>query len=137
MPIKNSFLIIFSLLLFGCNSDSNDPVAQFIKFEGRYEIIMTGRRLYISHDPWSAIFRESYATSTTLVVPRISGEVRGDELPKKDGFYHQQGSIKFTEDKMIVNLFFVNTDDGKLQSISWNGEYELKEIIENKKKFSE
>jgi hypothetical protein len=116
------------LALGGCSKNSNNSIATYKEIDGHYEITMTGRREYMGHDPVSILLRKSYSSSRVFFVPRITGEVLGDEIPTEEGYYKYQGRIIFFKNKMIVSIFLINTDDKKIQPISWNGEYHLEKI---------
>ena len=120
-----SLSLIILLILAGCAENSNDEIAKYRKIDNDYEITLTGKRGNMAHDPISFIFRGSSPSSLVVKVPRISGEVKGNEIPTKEGYYKYLGSINITDMKLIVNLSYDNTDDDKVTPLSWNGNYLL------------
>ena len=116
-------LIIFS----GRSLNSNDPVAKITKKGAYYEIAMTGKREYMAHDPISYVFRGSYPSSNSIFVPRVSGVVRGEEIPVNPGYYGYTGNVKFSKNSVKIELYAINTDDNKIENFSWNGVYILEE----------
>jgi hypothetical protein len=80
----------------------------------------------MAHDPISFLFRGSSPSTDSFLVPRITGEVHGAEIPVKKGYYAYLGKIEFRENSVLVNLFIDNTDDKKIYPALWNGTYILK-----------
>jgi hypothetical protein len=110
----------------GCALNSNDPVATYRNIGAQYEITMTGRRGNMAHDPISFLFRGSSPSSIVVLVPRITGQVQGWEIPVEKGYYNYVGKIDFIDDTTVVDLAYNNTDDHKLEPIEWNGKYLLR-----------
>jgi hypothetical protein len=81
------------------------------------------------HDPVSIFFRGTSPASETFTLPKLAGRVDGSEIPVKKGYYRYAGSIRFVEGRMIVDLYYVDTDDNKLEPVSWNGSYQLQSIV--------
>lgn len=91
------------------------------------EFIVTvkGKRVYMSHDLFSAFSNKTYEDSVNYVIPRNQGVIKGQELPQKKGSYNSVGQIVITGNKMKVDLYYDNYDDKTLDAGTWNGTYEL------------
>jgi len=125
--MKVVFVFLFALLV-GCAESSNNSVAFYKKVEGAYEITMVGKRAHMAHDPISFLFRGSSPSKAILKVPRIKGNVKGEEIPVKKGYYSFVGDVDFIEHNMKVDLFYDDYDKNVKREYSWNGEYKLREI---------
>jgi len=81
---KSHFVII--LFLSGCvffKSPENFEVAYFEKVGDYYEIELRGTRFLMVHDPVPALEGKMYVEEHIIKVPRITGEVNGEEIPRK------------------------------------------------------
>jgi hypothetical protein len=112
--------------LTACATSSNDPVATFLQHGDVYKISLSGRRENMAHDPVSIFFAGTSPVSTSLTLPRLTGKVDGSEIPVPDGYYRYVGSVRFEGQTMIVDLYYDNTDDKKLDTSGWNGTYLLR-----------
>jgi hypothetical protein len=102
-------------------------------YEGSfYKIELKGVRYLMAHDPVTALMGETYEKTYIINTPRITGVVSGNEIPVKKGYYKYLGNIIFKENKMIIDLYYDNYDDGIKDPISWNGEYILTSADEAK-----
>jgi len=124
--MKKILLILF-FVLSGCSLNKNNSIATYHKVSGGYEVVMTGKRENMAHDPISFVFRGSSPSQLVIQVPRITGEVNGSEIPVQKGYYKYLGKIHFSVDSMIVNLSYDDYDRKKVYPVSWNGKYTLKE----------
>ena len=125
---ESALRIIFILLVLfisGCAKNYNNEVATYIKVDNRYQIKLSGMRGNMAHDPISMIFRGSSEVSETIVVPRISGVVKGSEIPTEKGYYKYLGLIRFNDGKMIIDLQYDNYDYKTTPDTGWNGSYIL------------
>jgi hypothetical protein len=111
------------LVLAGCASNSNNPIATYRTVDEQYEITMTGQRENMAHDPISYLFRGTSPSALTILVPRMTGEVLGSEIPVKKGYYSYLGNILFDGQSMFVDLYYDNTDKKTKEPIFWNGKY--------------
>jgi hypothetical protein len=77
----------------------------------------------MAHGPVSIFFAGTSPVSELLTLPRLTGKVDGSEIPVPDGHYRYVGSVHFVGQTMIVDLYYDNTDDKKLEASAWNGNY--------------
>jgi len=118
-------LILLALLISGCAKNYNNEVATYKVSDNGYQIYLTGMRGNMAHDPISLIFRSSSEISETLDVPRISGTVKGSEIPTEKGYYKYLGFIHFSDGTMVIDLQYDNYDDKTTPDSIWNGNYIL------------
>ena len=127
-PLKHALCNLIALVLIfvsGCALNSNDPVATYRNVGTQYEITMTGRRGNMAHDPISSLFRGSSPASMVILVPRITDQVQGKEIPVEKGYYSYLGKVEFIDNTILVDLMYNNTDVNKLEPTLWNGKYKL------------
>lgn len=130
--LKNTRWII-SLLLgsalfyfyFFTSPACNHEYALLKQKDGTYELTLAGERVYMSHDPISALSRETYIDTFVFSLPRKEGVIKGFEI-KKDGGYPLLGSIEIENGQVTVKLFYDNYDDHVKDPLSCNGSYKLK-----------
>jgi len=122
------FALAILFLLSACTSSSNDPTAIISGTNGTIQVTVHCMRENMVHDPISIFFRSTSPASETFTLPKLVGRVDGSEIPVKKGYYRYAGSIRFVEGRMIVDLYYVDTDDNKLEPVSWNGSYQLQSI---------
>lgn len=80
----------------------------------------------MSHDPASFLSKEKYEDSLILKVPSLAdGRINGNDIPVQPGYYKYLGDITIRDNKVHVNLSYNNTDDKKIEPLSWNGKYKL------------
>jgi hypothetical protein len=118
-------LLAIVLALSGCGRSENYEQARYVESGTRYEVTLRGKRLLMAHDPISALQGKTYEDRFVLDLPRLSGLVRGDEIPVRPGYYNYLGQIEFKDGRMVVDLYINNTDDGTKDALSWNGQYTL------------
>ena len=118
------YLLIGFLFLVGCAKSTNDSVATYIQLGDSYKVTLTGERVNMSHDIFSV--RSTSPTSEVFLLPRISGEVEGHEIPVKKGYYAYVGKVTFSDNSMVVELYSEDTDSKSKRAISWNGTYQLR-----------
>lgn len=109
-------------LSFISNKAKNYEDATVVRDGLLYKIEFKGVRYLMVHDPTSALMGKTYEANYSISVPRITGVVKGDEIPVKKGHYKYLGTITFTKNRFIVDLYY---DDNIKDPISWNGEYKL------------
>jgi hypothetical protein len=123
-----SYLIssLFILLLFSCSQSENYKKAYAYEFKGKTFIKLKGVRQLAAHDPGSIISTKKYEDFLLLNVPSLeNGTVEGKDLPVPHGYYKFLGNVTIQDCKVKVNLSYDNTDDNKIEPLSWNGEYIL------------
>ena len=103
----------------------NHEIARIKKQGTNYQLTLTGDRLYIAHDPISALRKETYKETYKLVIPRSTGEIKGSEIPTEEGYYKLAGLIKINNEKMTIDLYYDNTHDNIKKESNWNGDYTL------------
>ena len=126
--MKQTIFFLTLMLLNGCvffKNTENHSNAYYIKRGSSFEITVSGTRFLMSHHPISALSGKTYVATHTFIVPRITGIVTGDEIPRKKGYYKYIGTIEFTDSHMIINLQSDNYDNDTKHPISWNGIYKL------------
>jgi hypothetical protein len=125
----SSILISFlSLLLPSCSGRENYKQAFGYQINGYSYIKVKGKRPLVAHDPGSVLSNKQYEDSLLLQVPSLgNGTIDGKDIPVEQGSYKYIGTITIREGKLHINLRYDNTDDRKVEPLSWNGEY----ILEN------
>lgn len=118
--------IIIFLLLSGCAKNYNNEVATYKTVGSTYVLTVTGMRGNMAHDPISFIFRGSHEASESFEIPRITGVVKGSEIPRPKGHYMLLGDITFNNDYVTIDLSYDNYDDKTQPKLNWNGKYILK-----------
>lgn len=117
---------ILSLLLLSCSGSKNYEKAWAFEKDGKYFIKIKGKRNLAAHDLGSLYADKTYEDSLVLQVPSLrNGTIDGNDIPVKKGYYKYLGSISIEDNKLQVNLSYDNTDDKKVEPISWNGKYHL------------
>jgi hypothetical protein len=122
-------ILLACIFFSGCASNKNDPVATYRSEDAGFSITMTGKRENMAHDPISLLFRGSSPASLVIFAPRITGEVRGTEIPVQKGYYSYLGSVKFSPPYMDVDLSYDDTDLHLNTPTDWNGRYLLRESV--------
>jgi hypothetical protein len=126
-----SFRLIFSslfcLLFVSCSQGENYNAAYGYEINGQAFIKLKGRRLLAAHDPGSILANKTYEDSLLLQVPSLEvGTIQGKDIPVRTGYYRYLGDLNIKEGKVRVNLSYDNTDDKKIEPLSWNGDYILR-----------
>lgn len=125
----SSALLLSLLVGPGCGPGAgNDRTAVLRRYPGGQQLVLTGRRVLMAHDPLSALRRQTYRDSITLQLPAAaSGLIAGSSIPVAPGYYAYLGTIRLQPEarKVTVNLFYDHTGDPKRDALGWNGEYDL------------
>ncbi len=119
--------ILIALFLSGCTKNYNNEIATYQKIEDRYILTVTGMRGNMAHDPISFLFRGSHEASESFDIPRISGVVKANEIPRPKGYYNLIGTISFSNEYVTIDLSYDNYDDNTQPDLNWNGKYVLKQ----------
>lgn len=123
-----SFLIssLFVFLLFSCSQSENYKKAYVYEFKGKTFVKLNGKRQLAAHDPGSVITNKKYEDFLLLNVPSLeNGTIEGKDIPVQPGYYKFLGNVTIKNAKIQVNLSYDNTDDKRIEPLSWNGEYIL------------
>lgn len=107
------------------SAEYNQEYAILIQKDDIYELTLTGERVYLSHDPISAINRDTFTDTMVLILPRNKGEIKGIEIIQDDG-YPLLGRININDGIINIELFYDNYDDHLKDPFSYNGNYKLK-----------
>ena len=122
---------IISLLIVSCflfySPSSNNEIAKIRKFEKKYELTLTGKRMLMSHDLTSIFSNKTYLDTFKITIPRKQGLINGREIKQRKGYYKYLGTITIENNKIDVDLYYDNHDDGIKDPLSWNGKYKLSE----------
>lgn len=122
-----SFASLLSLLV-GCGPGAgNDHTALLRRYPGGQQLVLTGRRLLMAHNPISALRGKTYRDSITFHLPAASGLIAGSSIPVAPGHYAYLGTIRLQPEArtVTVKLFADNTDDQQRDPLGWNGKYDL------------
>ena len=123
-----NFLLPFllCLLFVSCSHNQNYNKAYGYEEDGQVFIKLKGKRQLAAHDPGSVISNKKYEDSLLLQVPSLrNGRINGKDIPVQPGYYKYLRDVTIQEGKVRVNLSYDNTDDGRIEPLSWNGEYFL------------
>jgi hypothetical protein len=78
----------------------------------------------MAHDPTS--IGKSYTDTFFLALPYYhDGNIKGEDIPVRDGYYKYTGSVLVSGSKLTISLSAINTDDKTIDPLSWNGTYKL------------
>lgn len=116
---------ILTYYLLFTSPEYNHEYALLIPKGDKYELTLTGERLYMSHDPISALSRETFTDTMILKLPRKKGLIKGSEIIKENG-YPLLGSVEVSDGLVTVELYYDNYDDHIKDPLSYNGSYKLK-----------
>ncbi len=125
LPLVGVVCIAIGMALTGCDRSHNYKEAAYFEVDGRYTVTLSGKRMLMAHDPLSLILSKTYEEHLELDLPRLSGAIRGDEIPVKSGYYEYTGTIEVSGTQMRVDLYYDNTDEKVSEPLSWNGQYVL------------
>jgi hypothetical protein len=123
---KIFIIVFFGALLASCAHPKNNKAA-FILYKNNQPFIrLTGKRVPLTHDLFG-IFSNKLIDDTLLIqIPFLKeGIIAGKDIPVEEGYYKYQGHINIKKDSLIVNLQMLNTDDEKIEELSYNGVYNL------------
>lgn len=123
--ISTLFGSILTYYLLFTSPDYNHKDASLVQKDDTYELTLTGERVYMSHDPISALSRETFTDTMILKLPRNKGLIKGNEIIKEDD-YPLLGSIEINDEQVTVELYYDNFDDHIKDPLSYNGSYKLK-----------
>jgi hypothetical protein len=119
--------VSLSLIITSCSNNQNYKEAYGYEEEGRVFIKLKGKRELAAHDIGALLSKKTYEDSLLIQVPSLrNGIVAGKEIPVQKGYYNYIGDLTIQSDKVLVNLRYQNTDEGKTEPLSWNGKYVLK-----------
>ncbi|MXV14321.1 hypothetical protein [Hufsiella ginkgonis] len=126
------FPFLFGLLTFAyylfTSPVYNNKVATIEEVGGKYEIIVTGERMLMVHDPISLLQRKTYLDSMRFVIPRSQGIINAREIPA-DSFYDKlSGKMTLNDDDLLIELYYKDFDDKTNKSLIWNGKYKILRI---------
>ena len=136
VSISATFIIVLSLIGWIIHIDSkakNYEIAYWSKIDAQYpyyRIHLKGTRFLMVHDPISALLGKTYVDTIDFYVFKITGTVNGNTI-SIDSSYKLLGDIKFynvfhsKKKKMVINLYYDDTDANIKRPLSWNGEYTL------------
>jgi hypothetical protein len=120
------FFMLFLLFFSSCKNSKNYKDAYIIKQQDQLFIKLIGERRLNAHNPEDLIANKTYVD--TLLIPITTtkdGEIRGEDIPVKKGYYNYKGKIAIKGDQLNIALFYDNDDDKTLDPVSWNGDYKL------------
>jgi hypothetical protein len=104
----------------------NYKQAYAYEVNGKRFIKLKGKRPLLVHDPGYVLSKKRYEDSLLLKVPSLAiGTIDGKDIPVEQGHYKYVGNVSIGERKLRINLSYENTDDRKVEPLSWNGEYIL------------
>lgn len=104
----------------------NHEQARLINRHKYYALILTGERVYLSHDPISSLSRKTFTDTVTIKLPRNKGVINGNEIIIDENDYPFKGKVEIINDVIKVNLYFDNYDNKTKDPLSYNGKYRLR-----------
>jgi hypothetical protein len=117
---------VFLLVISSCSESENYKTAYGFEKDGKTFIKLKGKRQLATHNPSSVISNKTYEDSLVIEVPSLqNSKINGKDIPVRKGYYKYLGEVIIQGAKVQVNLNYDNTDDKKIEPISWNGEYNL------------
>ncbi len=122
-----SFLVaLLSLLIVSCSGYNNYKKAYGFQKDGKTFIKLKGKRYLAGHNLSPVFSNKTYEDSLVIQVSSLHNiKISGKDIPARPGYYKYLGNVTIQDDKVKVNLSYDNTDDKKIDPISWNGEYDL------------
>ena len=121
-------LIIVSYFVFYSPVKNND-IAEIKANENGYELRLTGKKSYMSHEFISLFSKDTYSDTLRITLPRKQGIINGGEIANPKGYYEYLGTITIENNKVNVDLYYDNYDDNSKDELVWNGKYEILESI--------
>ena len=118
-------LLIISFYVF-ISPTNNNNTAIIQSDQNKYILTLTGRRLLMVHDPISALLRKTYVDTLKLLIPRQSGVINGGEISTKEG-YKVNGTLNINENRLKVDLYYINDDEKTRDPLSWNDNYQVQQ----------
>ena len=117
--------LMISFLLF-YNPAKNFKTASIEKVKNSFKITVKGKRNLMVHDPISLLKGGTYIDSSTLILPRETGIIRGSELQEFTGYQViNNNAITIHKTELEINIITYNSDDHKKKPSLWNGKYKL------------
>jgi hypothetical protein len=121
-----AFFILFLLFFPSCANSKNYKDAYIVKQQNQLFIKLVGDRPLNSHNPEDIIANKTYTDSLLIPITTTKdGEIKGEDIPVKKGYYRYKGKIIIKGDQLNIALFYDNYDDKTLDPVSWNGDYKL------------
>jgi hypothetical protein len=114
-----SFLIFYSPI-------KNNEIAEIKPVQSGYELTLTGKRLYNSHDLVTMFSKKTYLDTLKILLPRKKGTINGGEIKVKKGNYEYLGTINIENKRINLELYYNNSDNNTKEPLIWNGKYELR-----------
>lgn len=120
------FVALFFGIRFLIHTDAKNYKNAYLIVQNDTVFIKTkGKSVLMNHEFWSCNSK-TYEDSALFQIPKsIDGRIEGNELPSEPGDYKCSGFIDINKNKLVVNLFFENTDDNRIEPSRWNGKYNL------------
>ena len=118
--------ILFTYACGGSGLAENFKTALIKKNGQNFTITLKSKRSLHPASPFD--IGKTYEDSIIFFIPRDTGIIKGEELPKDSCCYTATGTIIITGDKLKVDLSYYDTDDKILRADSWNGNYMLDKI---------
>ena len=120
-----AFAVFIVIVLFR-PSGENYKDAYLRKIDNETLLVLKGKRKLMAHDPISIFIGKTYGDSILFPLPYVlDGIISGNRIDVKKGYYKYKGNIEFRGTKIKVNLFYDNNDNGKLEPLDWNVDYNL------------
>jgi hypothetical protein len=122
------FFILIIILFISCIDSKNDKDAYIVKKEDNLFIKLTGKRPLNSHNPEDIIANKTYDDTLLIPIRTLNdGVINGEDIPVKKGHYKYKGKIIIQGKHLNVTLLYDNYDDHRLDPLSWNGNYIIKD----------
>ena len=124
--MKHTIFIISLFLIYGCNGckEPENYKTAYLKRTGqKFTITLKGRRALHPAGPFD--IGKTYEDSFQHIVPTDSGTIKVEDLPQDSCCYPRFGTINIQGNKLRINIYANDTDQKKIDTFSWNGEYDL------------
>ena len=121
----NKLFVILFIFLSGCanrGEPENYKTAYIQKTGEKFTIKVKGKRLGHPAGPFDI---KTHEDSIQFVIPIDSGTIKLENLPHDTCCYPIFGIIKIWDNKLQLDLYDDDTDRKKIDTSSWNGEYDL------------
>ena len=120
------FLIaLFFVIRFLMHTDAvNYKDAHIVIRNDTVFIELKGKRSLMNHELWSR--NKTYEATALIPIPKlVDGKIDANQLLVDEGGYKRIGYILINKNELTIKMFFLNTDDKKIEANIWNGEYNL------------
>lgn len=121
--------LLVIVLVQSCDNSKNDDIAKIIKNENDYSIKLTGKRNLASHDLIDLFQSKTYSDSTFILIPIREGVITANRILFEGKNLPYYGQIHISKRSLMIDIKINDSSSGKVRNYSWNGNYQLLEVL--------